>query len=336
MGGYAMKRSHRIFAALILAVLVFLTGCTGGGAREERTFFGFDTVCSVSFYKGGNQSILTRCEELLQEHEWIFDRFDEDGLIFAINNFAEPVMIDYAVADCIRIAKEYNEISGGLFDITLAPIMDMYGFGSDEPSVPDEEMLKVLLSTMTGMDKLQVDESDMLIKPFGVQMDLGAIAKGYTADRMRELLEDSKVRSAIINLGGNVVVMGDKDGEPFSVGIQYPFEADGTSIAAVLVSDASVVTSGIYQRYFEKDGKIYHHIIDPTTGRPADTDLYSATIITDSAAKADAMSTVCMLLGAEKAMELIENTAGFEAVFVTNENEVIYTSGLEGKVTVTK
>ena len=159
-------------------------------------------------------------------------------------------------------------------------------------------------------------------------LDVGFIAKGYIADRLKEYLTAQGVTSGIINLGGNVLTIGNKDGEAFRVGIQKPFERTGTALMCVESNDSSVVTSGVYERYFSMDKKIYHHILGPSTGYPIDNELLSVTILSKDSTTGDALSTSCLLFGLEKGRELIESMDGVEAIFVTKDYEIIKTDTL--------
>ena len=164
------------------------------------------------------------------------------------------------------------------------------------------------------------------------KLDVGAVAKGYIADRLRDYLEEEGIDHAMIDLGGNIIAMGSKlDGSDYNIGIQKPFDENGTPITSVKLSDKSIVTSGVYQRYFEQDGKIYHHILDPATGYPCENNLYSVTIITDSSLTADALSTTCFLLGYEKGMNLINQLNNVDAVFITNDNQIHYSKNFQHK-----
>ena len=156
-------------------------------------------------------------------------------------------------------------------------------------------------------------------------LDLGAIAKGYIADKLKEYLVENGVEHALINLGGNILIIGDKpDGSKYNIGIQKPFDQTGQPITSVKVSDTSLVTTGIYERCFEKDDTLYHHILDPATGYPCQNNLYSVTIVTKSSVMADALSTTCFLLGLKDGMELINSLEGVEALFITDDYELHY------------
>ena len=170
---------------------------------------------------------------------------------------------------------------------------------------------------------VKVDGNTVTLTDPEAKIDLGGIAKGYIADKLKEYLKNQGVEHALINLGGNMLALGGRpDGSDFRIGIQEPFAADGTVLTNLSISDKSVVSSGNYERYFEKDGIIYHHILDPDTGYPVQNNLYQVTIISDSSVQGDALSTTCYALGLEAGMELIQNTDGVEAVFVTDDLEV--------------
>ena len=167
---------------------------------------------------------------------------------------------------------------------------------------------------------VQVEGNTVTLKDPNSAIDLGGIAKGYIADKLKEYLESEGIKHAIINLGGNVLTLGGKlNGEPFRIGIQKPFDESGAPITSVEATDLSVVSSGNYERYFEVDGKIYHHILNPKTGMPYDNHLYGVTILSKTSVDGDALSTVCYSLGLEKGMELIKSLDGVEALFITDD-----------------
>lgn len=175
------------------------------------------------------------------------------------------------------------------------------------------------------------DNTIQLLDPYA-SIDVGAIAKGYIADKLKDYLKDHGIRHALINLGGNVLAMGKKlDGSEYNIGIQKPFDQTGEPITSIRLSDKSVVTSGTYQRYFESEGKMYHHILDPHTGYPCENNLHSVTIITNSSLTADALSTTCFLLGYDKGLRLINQLDNVDAVFITKDNEIHYSKNFQHK-----
>ena len=179
---------------------------------------------------------------------------------------------------------------------------------------------------------LQIDGNKARLERQGMKVDLGGVAKGYIADKVKEHLISLGIEHAVIDLGGNVVLIGTKpDGSKFNIGVKDPFDKDGELLAVIPAADETLVTSGIYERYFEKDGKRYHHIIDPFTGAPSESDLAAVTVISGNSARADALSTACLLLGKDASMELIEKIDGTEALFVTRSGEVYKTSGMQDR-----
>ena len=234
--------------------------------------------------------------------------------------------------ETIKLIKKgiyYSEMSDGAFDITIAPVSSLWDFKAETPSVPSPEAIAEAVSHVNYENIIIRDNTVKLADP-QAGIDLGAIAKGYIADRIKDYLEEEGVRHAMINLGGNVLAMGSKlDGSDYNIGIQKPFDETGEPITSVKISDKSVVTSGIYQRYFKADGKIYHHILDPNTGYPCENNLYSVTILTDSSLTADALSTTCFLLGYDRGMKLINQLDNVDAVFITNDNQIHYSKNFQ-------
>jgi len=188
--------------------------------------------------------------------------------------------------------------------------------------IPDQKVLEEAVSHID-YKNIQVDGTTVTMKDPKCRIDLGGIAKGYIADRLKEYLEKEGIEHATINLGGNVLTIGTKpDGSDYKIGIQKPFAADGEVLEVLSVHDRSVVSSGDYERYFEKDGVIYHHILDPQSGWPVQNDLDQVTILSDSSADGDALSTTCYVLGLEKGMKLIQEMDDVEAIFVTKDGEI--------------
>ena len=222
-------------------------------------------------------------------------------------------------------------MSNGAFDITIGSISSLWDFKAESPSIPDAAAIADDVSHVNYKNIMIQDNTVRLLDPYA-KLDVGAVAKGYIADRLRDYLEEEGIDHAMIDLGGNIIAMGSKlDGSDYNIGIQKPFDENGTPITSVKLSDKSIVTSGVYQRYFEQDGKIYHHILDPATGYPCENNLYSVTIITDSSLTADALSTTCFLLGYEKGMNLINQLNNVDAVFITNDNQIHYSKNFQHK-----
>ena len=227
------------------------------------------------------------------------------------------------------------EMSKGAFDITIFPLMHTWGFDSDNKHVPKAKDIESAL-TNVGADKLILTKQDgqtVLEMPKGCEIDLGGIAKGYTADRVRDILVENGCNNAMINLGGNVLPIGNRaDGETWEVVIRKP-EDENSYLCKLKVKDKSVVTSGGYQRFFEEDGEIYHHIIDPSTGYPASSGILSVTVISEDGALADGLSTALFVLGEAEACELWKEHSGeFDMVIYTSDKRLIVSENLADSI----
>ena len=317
---------------ILLLLVICLTGCSFN-AKDERTvreFFAMDTVMNITVYDDNKKAALSAENEVLRLDK-LLSISSEAGDIAAINKNCRGE-ISNETAELIRCALEIYENTDGVFDVTLQPLTKLWGFYSDEYHVPTENELAECIS-YTGSDRILL-EGNMLQINSGMGLDLGGIAKGYASDIVADVLREKGVESAMISLGGNIYALGfNTNGKPWNIGIQDPVDPNGF-IGVVAVSDMAVVTSGTYQRFFEADGVKYHHILDPKTGKPADSGLCSVTIICESGMVADGLSTALLVMGLDKAALFYElGLYKFEAVFVTDDKEIYITSGLEGSFT---
>ena len=321
-----MKRFLSALAALGAATLLF-SGCSAPEPLSKTEFF-MDTVCTITLYDTTDESLLGKTFELCKKYEALFSRTVETSDISRINKTGDgTVEVDPETAELLKTALEYSERTGGKFDVTVGRLTSLWDFKSESPVLPAPDKIDSALQH-TGYRNLFVDGNTVTVRN-GVQVDLGGIAKGYIADRCAAFLKENGVERAIINLGGNVLVLGSKDGStPWTVGIQRPFADRNEIIGSVQVSDYSVATSGIYERFFEKDGVIYHHILDPEIGYPVSNELESVTILSRSSATADALSTSAFLLGRDKALKLVESLPDTEAIFIDSAGQVTVTSGI--------
>ncbi len=323
---------YRRIIAILAALMLLLSGCSMSKKQENQTYTDtlFDTVIKVQILDSVDSEVLEGCKELCQKYDTMFSNRIEDSEISRINNAkCNPVEVSDETLTLIKTGIYYSELSDGAFDITISPVSMLWDFKSESPSVPSQETIEEAVS--------HVDYHNIVIEGNTVQLtdpqagiDVGALAKGYIADRLKEYLQEEGVEHALINLGGNVLAMGTKtDGSDYNIGIQKPFDETGEPVTAVKIADESVVTSGIYQRYFEQDNILYHHILDPRTGYPCENNLYSVSIITDSSLTADALSTTCFLLGYEKGMELINQLDDVDAVFITDDETIHYSDNFQ-------
>ena len=297
-----------------------------------ETAFKLNTVVTISIYDSRDTSLLEGCMELCDHYEQMFSRTLETSELYQLNHgeLADADGVSHLsaeLAELIGRGLEYGQLSGGRFDIAIGPVSSLWDFTSDNPSVPEDSLIQAALPLVDYQD-VTLDGQDLTFQKEGMQLDLGAIAKGYIADRLKDYLLENGVESAIINLGGNVLCVGSRpDGTPFRVGLQRPFADRNETIATIEVSDLSVVSSGIYERYFEQDGRLYHHILDPATGYPCENNLVAVTILSEESTDGDGLSTTCFALGLEEGMELIESLENVEAMFITEDNALHYSSG---------
>jgi thiamine biosynthesis lipoprotein len=248
---------------------------------------------------------------------------------------AEKLSMDtYSV---IEKSVQYSKLTQGALDITIEPIVKLWGIGTDKERLPLKTEIDEKLKLVDYNDIiLDSKSSTVKLRRTGQAIDLGAIAKGYTADEIKRVLVSNKISSALINLGGNVYAVGNKtDGTSWNIGLQNPLDTRGQYIGTISVTDKSVVTSGNYERFFIQDGKRYHHIFDSKTGYPSESGLISTTIISDNSIDGDALSTSTYIMGLTKGMKLIESIKGVEAIFITADKKVYITPGLKDNFNLT-
>lgn len=318
-----MKRMHWLLA--LAALLLLLGGCRT--APLSGSDFLLDTAVSVTLYGGGSKATLEGALELCRRYDRMFSRTDPESEVYRLNHAGgEAIAVPRELREVLETAIAYAELTGGRYDVTICPVTDLWNFTAADPSLPDPEALREAVSRVNWRNIVLEGDTARLLH--GAQIDLGSIAKGYIADRMADSLREQGVSSAIINLGGNILTVGGKpDGSPFRIGVQRPFERREETVGTVEVKDRSVVSSGVYERSFVLDGRRYHHILDPATGYPADTGLTGVTVVSDRSVDGDALSTVLFLLGPEEGPALAERIPGVDAVFITEEGEVRFTSG---------
>lgn len=332
-----MKRQ---LAALLLTIFALsLTACGETAAESEtRTVYAMDTVMNLTVYGENAAAALESAEkELHTLDEAVLSRTAEGSELYALNT-SNGETVEYGADDIlpalIETALTISDATDGAFDPTLAPVLDAWGFTKDERRVPSADKLKELLSH-TGCGKVALEKTAdgwTVTLLDGAQLDLGGIAKGYAADLLRAQLEKEGVTSATLDLGGDVFVMGRKtDGSDWRIAVKDPADTE-SYLGVVSAADKFIVTSGVYERYFEENGVRYHHILDPKTGCPAESGLVSVTVLCENGAWADALSTACFVLGPDGALALRDDLAdqgtNFELILATDDGRVLYTDGL--------
>lgn len=316
---------------LVFLCCLPLVSCGKQNVTFSDTGFYFDTVITITLYDGGNKEILEECFSMAKTYENRFSKTIEGSDIWNINHGnGQEVNVHEDTIELLETALEYARLSDGKIDPTIGAVSKLWDFSDGNSAViPSDEQLREALSHVD-YRKLLLTEHSVLLSDAKAEIDLGFIAKGYIADKLKEYLISQNVTSAIINLGGNVLTIGSKpDGTPFQVGIQQPFAAAGTTALVLPVTNQSAVSSGNYERYFTKNNQIYHHILDTATGCPALTDLSSVTILSAASVDGDALSTTCFLLGSTEGMALIESLKNIEAVFIQSDGTILYSSGLQ-------
>ena len=330
------KEETRTFLAL-LAVL-FLGCMTAVLLRPKKTEpisrsdFLLNTFVTVTLYDTEDESLLDSCMELCRMYESRFSKTISTSEIYQMNH-RQPEETTFSLsqdtADLIREGLEYSRLSDGAFDITIEPLSSLWDFTSGEAVIPEESAIQAATARVDYRN-LVLDGNTLTFLSPDTTIDLGSIAKGFIADRLKEYLVGQGVKSAVITLGGNVLCIGEQpDGSPFLIGLQAPFEERNTIYANLEIHDLSVVSSGVYERHFVVDGKNYHHLLNPKTGYPYDNGLISVTILSSRSVDGDALSTTCFSLGLDKGLALVNSLDGIDAFFMTEDKEVHYSDGAE-------
>ena len=301
----------------------------------SKQAFILNTIVTITLFDSDDASIIDDAFEECRKYENIFSRTIASSEISRLNSRPADENT-FTVSEDVRALLEkglyYSDISAGAFDITVEPITSLWDFAAPSPALPDPEAIQAAL-TAVDYSRVSLDGSTLTFSSPDTRLDLGAIAKGYIADRLKEYLKGRGVSSALINLGGNVLCVGSKpDSSPFKIGVQKPFENRNETIATMGISDLSVVSSGVYERHFVLEGTNYHHLLDPKTGYPYDNGLISVTIISQDSVDGDGLSTTCFALGLEKGLELVNSLDNTYGIFITDDYELHYSDGAENLI----
>ena len=284
-----------------------------------------DTVMTLRAYDGNAEKALEEAEQEIMRLDNMLRRGSSGSEIYELNSSGEAEVSE-ETAELIEEALELCLDTGGAFDISVAPIMDLWGFYTKDFRVPAPDEIDEALQAVS-FENISVNGNRVVLRG-GAQIDLGGIAKGYASDRVAEIFKDNGVTSGIVSLGGNVQAIGKKkDGSNWRVALQSPDSA--AVVGEIAAADKAVVTSGSYQRYFESGGVRYHHIIDPKTGYPAGSGVKSVTIVCDRGTVADGLSTALFVMGLDKGTEYWKTHEGFEVIFITDDNQIYITEGLK-------
>ncbi len=344
---------NNIVSAVITAVLFILTSCAAdapddsiagvtGEKKSSGSVFAMDTYMTITAYGKNGEKGIEAAQKEITRLEKLWSVTDENSEIYAIDHSGgTDVEISTETEEILSFATDMHRRTKGALDITLYPVLRAWGFTTGEYRVPDEDEISALLECK-GADMIKVDSGKVSV-PENTEIDLGAIAKGCAGDAAAEALKDQGVTSALLDLGGNIQTVGDTkpDGTKWKVGIRDPF-GEG-SIGTLSVGECAVITSGGYERFFEQDGVIYKHILDPETGRPAESGLASVTIIGNEGRMCDALSTSLYVMGLDDACGYWRENGDFDMILVSDEGGIYVTEGISdsfapsaGNVTVVK
>lgn len=302
-------------ASVCLLILLFsLCGCDRNNEISETRFM-LDTVATLT--ADCSKETLNGAFSVCSDYEKLLSRTVENSDVYILNQSEGFTEVSEETVKIIDRSIYFSKVSYGKFDITVCPVSQLWDFKNQVIPSKDE-----ISEALQNVDYESIEIKGNSVNLNGKKIDLGSIAKGYIADGLKNYFLENGVTEGIINLGGNVVVFG----KEYNVGIKRPFSGD--IIAVLKLEDKSAVTSGIYERYIENGGKIYHHIIDTDTGYGVENELASVTVIGNSSFDCDALSTVCMLLGTEKGLEIIESFPDTEAVFLSRDEKITLSSGL--------
>lgn len=314
--------------------MLSLCACKKEEKRESREIYALDTVITLTAYGENAEKALDAGVAEIRRLEALFSATKEGSDIWNINHSeGEGTVVSSDTVALLEKAVSAYEMTEGSFDITLYEVMKLWGFTTGEYKVPtDDELLNALSSS--GIEKLTINDLSVTLET-GTSIDLGGIAKGYIGDRVAKVMKDEDCKCAVISLGGNIRTLGEKPTEePFTIGIEHPEK--GSYFATLETGECSVITSGAYERNFTTDGKFYHHIIDPESGYPADSEFSSVTVTGKDGAMCDALSTAIFIKGADYAKKLYNESSDFSFVLLTKNEELLVSENLRESLSLEK
>lgn len=327
-----------------MVVLFTLVGCFGVFAEKSEdsldgTKFIMNTVITIKLHAGGSEDIIKAMFDKLDELDQLMSLEYMTSDVSQINKKAglEMVTVSNETLEVIKKSISYSELSEGYFDISFGPLIEVWDINAEQTIVPNSQEVSHALSLISYRD-IKIQGNLVGLNDENMSIDLGGIAKGYAADIIADMAVKEGVTSGIVNIGGNILVIGSKTNSKsgkFSIGIQNPFALRNGYLGIINVENATVVTSGNYERYFEVNGRRYHHILDKDTGYPVDNGVTAVSVVAERSIDADALSTVIYILGIEEGMELIESLQNTECLFITNDNEIVLSSGMKDLFTLT-
>lgn len=330
----------KVLSILLACLLLCLASCTPSGVpatgkESKQQLFAMNTVIDIAAYGENADKAIAQANQELIRLERLLSVTKQESDIYQINHSGgKSVAVSEDTAQVIAQALEISKRTNGIFDLSVYPLVKAWGFTTQQYQVPQDSKIQALLQNVD-YRKIKFDQKEKTVSiENNMELDLGAIAKGYAAKKLAGIMEQNGLTGAVLNLGGNVQTFGVKpDGTSWTVAVEYP----GTKqpFATLQVGETSAATSGAYQRYFEQDGKKYHHIIDPHTGKPSASGLKSATVICGDPVEGDALSTALFIMGAQQAQSYYRQYGGFDYILLSDDDEVYITKGIEGQFKLT-
>lgn len=328
------RRMGRMLAGIVLGAGI-LSGCAAQKKNAEplrRSEFLLNTFVTITLYDKDEEELLEEAVKLCRDYEEKLSKTVEGSEIYQINHREAGVKameVSDETAEMIEKGLYFSSLSDGAFDLTIEPLSSLWNFTGEVKEVPDARAIREAAERVD-YRKLSVEGNQVSFLDDQVNIEPGAVAKGYIADRLKAFLKDQGVESGLIDLGGNILCIGSRpDNTPFKIGLQKPYFDRKETVAVLNITDQSVVTSGVYERCFEQDGVHYHHLLNPKTGYPYDNGLLSVTIVSDRSVDGDGLSTACFSLGLEQGMELANSLEGVYAYFITEDYEIHCSDGAE-------
>lgn len=328
--------NKKLLTMIVISILAIgHVGCAKENNNQpiSRTEIFMGTPISIMLYDEGNQKVLDKAFKKIIEIENSVSINKENTEIWKLNENAgiDKVKLSDISYDILKKGIEYSKLSNGSYDITIGPLVKLWSIGLENARVPSKEEINNTIGYID-YNNIKIDDytKEAFLTKKGMEIDLGSIAKGYAADEVVKILKQEGINKAIIDLGGNIYTLGSKDSDnKWKVGIQDPFRDRGEVIGAIEVSDKTVVTTGIYERFIEEDGVRYHHILNPKTGYPYETDIVGVSIITDKSIDADALSTLTFTKGLKEGLKFVEDLDNVDAIFITNDKKIYMTKNIK-------
>ncbi|MDS0526455.1 FAD:protein FMN transferase [Clostridium sp. SHJSY1] len=324
---------------VIFMLILIISTRNNKDTLTEKRFYVLGTIIYLKAFGKKSESAIKEAFDYLIDIDNRMSAFKDDSEISIINKNAgiKAKTVSSDTFSLIEEAIKYSELSEGAFDPTIRPVVSLWGIGTKSERKPKKDEIQEKLKLVNYKDIiLNKKDNSVGLKNKYQSIDLGGIAKGYATDEITKIFKKNGIKTAIIDLGGNIFVLGNKNnGTSWNVGIQDPIRGRGEHVGVLSLKDKSVVTSGNYERFFIKENEKFHHIIDPSTGYPLKSNVLSATIISDKSIDGDGLSTGVYIMGIEKARNLIESISGIDAIFITEDKNVYITSGIKENFIVT-